>query len=495
MCVCVHSFDLRLDKCFYGSSFTTNPKQVLAKWGGEKHRLVFLPLSRFLIVYTTREALRSHLFFVIMEEKQQQEEIYRDVIQTLTHKDAVMAVRHIMYEGRGETMVVDTKQVFHAFQPVEKVMTVNSVGPNLARGKFAKVVCAQMITENGAVLGGESKVVFKTFVRNKRCGTSASATLSTYFVNELIILKHLKGKSPCDRLCRALGLVRTQEGVIYTRMTRYSMGNLKAVLTLGLHRDAKIVQTWLEDLWSIGAQLNRYGIVHRDIRPRNICVHLEGTAYRLILMDWKYAYTTRKDHAGLLADLSIIREDDRYQPPEVCLGSPPPLPQHGHDMWGIACIMEEVIVMKPSLFDCEGWVNELVPIEQIFVDVLDYPRDSFKASAGVRDRICAITTRKHRKPMLRQMLSRRRGARIPPLPGWLDMFTSHIFENVFNWNPKFRFKFAGERLGTREHQNFCTPEGRKRMRKKQTKKRKKAAKRKERKKRRKQKISSSPAPL
>ena len=413
--------------------------------------------------------------------RKRQEVIYGKVIRSCDHKEAVMAARDLTQQIIVKLVTVPTKELLRPFLPVPNVK-VTRMGVNKARGKFANVFCGTMMAMNdGTLLGDEDTVVFKEFVNNKRCD-SKSSEVTSHFLNELNLLRFLKDKKDSDRLGSLKKLVRTTGGVLYTMLPNYDVGNLKGVLTLNLHKQAQVAKTWLEDLWSIGAQLRGLQIVHRDIRPRNICVKKEGTAekptFRLILTDWKFGSSRCKKHLGQDGDVLLcLREDDTYQPPEVCLARVAPVPDHEHDVWGLALIMEQILAMKPCLFDSESWNDDgLMHIDEIFVTMLDVPKDTLSFPDGVRERMRVVTKERHRKPKVLAQLGKRRISRDPPLATWVILFTDDFFQKVFKWDAKYRRTMCGNKFGTRQHLSILNKAGKKKPTKATKKKKRKKRK-------------------
>merc|ERR1719193_2691539 len=112
-------------------------------------------------------------------------------------------------------------------------------------------------------------------------------------------------------------LLQSTTGKIYGVQPNYELGNLRNLIPVWHHKKEDVVKSWLNQLWGIGAQLRHVHVIHRDIRPSNICVTIDKHQWILKLIDWKTA--VRGSRKRIPGNFSMLREDLVYQPPEVAL--------------------------------------------------------------------------------------------------------------------------------------------------------------------------------
>lgn len=104
-------------------------------------------------------------------------------------------------------------------------------------------------------------------------------------------------------------------------MPFYERGNLEAYLSsnLGVY-EWQFLRNWYQQLWGMGVHLRLLGVVHRNIRPSNICLTMNprNKYPTLMLVDWKCAVETEEK----MDDTRTVLEcfDMSYQPPEVVFG-------------------------------------------------------------------------------------------------------------------------------------------------------------------------------
>nr|XP_044249953.1 extracellular signal-regulated kinase 7 [Drosophila takahashii] len=123
-------------------------------------------------------------------------------------------------------------------------------------------------------------------------------------------------------------------------------------------------------------------VIHRDLKPSNILI---DSKCRLKVADFGLARTLstkRKaefddmDHEGMLTDYVATRW---YRAPEILVASRNYT--KGIDMWGLGCILGEMIRQKP-LFQGTSTVNQIEKIVLALPDVTQRDIDSIGASFG-----------------------------------------------------------------------------------------------------------------
>ncbi|KAH8356641.1 hypothetical protein KR084_010973 [Drosophila pseudotakahashii] len=123
-------------------------------------------------------------------------------------------------------------------------------------------------------------------------------------------------------------------------------------------------------------------VIHRDLKPSNILI---DSKCRLKVADFGLARTLstkRKaefddmDHEGMLTDYVATRW---YRAPEILVASRNYT--KGIDMWGLGCILGEMIRQKP-LFQGTSTVNQIEKIVMALPDVTQRDIDSIGASFG-----------------------------------------------------------------------------------------------------------------
>jgi len=282
------------------------------------------------------------------------------------------------------------------WDPVEN--EVNLVGGNLARGVFAEILVGTMKSSDGINLCGEKKVVFKKFLHNPIV-QSGDIQMASNFANEIALLHTIhKRKKPFhfQHLGTMDAVVKTEAGEVYTVQPYYDMGNLREFLNCARYWTDSMRRNWPRQLCNMGDELKRLGIVHRDIRPSNICLRRdpEQSVPRLVLVDWKTGWQkARKKYIG---ELSCLREDDVYQPPEIGLAQEEgPTPTWHQDAWSLAVIIEEMVTGQPSLFSGWWWKGEPTTLAQRFVWMLNVPSKTINLPGGVCEAVSTVSPRKH----------------------------------------------------------------------------------------------------
>ena len=111
-----------------------------------------------------------------------------------------------------------------------------------------------------------------------------------------------------------------------------------------------------EDIKEIGRILRVLGLLHRDIRTKNLCISKkgcrEGRRIKLVLIDWKYVEyhaTFPKTGDGSKVKKPLL-QNDLYQPPEIVWGGEYH-PEYSHDEWSLYVVLEQIYSWnKYSLF-------------------------------------------------------------------------------------------------------------------------------------------------
>jgi len=335
-------------------------------------------------------------------------------------------------------------------------------GRLLASGEFAEVFTGRVKVPNRGTLGTQRKVVFKKWKHNPTVMTR-EVEMSAPFLNEIALLRTIEKRNYKSRHLGTMQcLIRTTKGVVLSVQPHYELGNLERFLSLNHHGHLPERQAinFIIQLHDMLKELMHAGIGHGDIRPSNICLRQDPVLSepRLVLVDWKTGVQRLKDL--FIGNLSCLRKDCEYQPPEVGLALEEcPKVSSKHDEWSLTLIMEQIVSRKPSLFSAVRW-ETVSTLAERYVWMLGVPKTPIDLSDGIRKAVKTVTGKElvkeeKKEGFMRSSWGRRRKKR--------ELSLSHDFlgqmqllgQGMFKWNCEDRTGLRRWYKGARNILSLC----------------------------------------
>ncbi|KAJ3086439.1 hypothetical protein HK100_008696, partial [Physocladia obscura] len=117
------------------------------------------------------------------------------------------------------------------------------------------------------------------------------------------------------------------------------------------------IRFWIRELVKALAYTHAHGIIHRDVKPHNIC--MDPYSRTLTLIDFGLAdfYTPTRN------DLNLRVASRFYKPPEILLGNR--YYDYSFDMWGVGCILAGMIFRREVFFRGEDDADQLRQIANV----------------------------------------------------------------------------------------------------------------------------------
>ncbi|KAJ3076791.1 Casein kinase II subunit alpha' [Podochytrium sp. JEL0797] len=110
------------------------------------------------------------------------------------------------------------------------------------------------------------------------------------------------------------------------------------------------VRFWVRELIKALAYTHQHGIIHRDVKPQNICIDPIGR--KLVLIDYGLA-----DFYIPHQPLNLRVASRFYKPPEILLGNR--YYDYSFDMWSVGCILAGMIFKRDVFFQGEDDLDQL----------------------------------------------------------------------------------------------------------------------------------------
>ena len=251
----------------------------------------------------------------------------------------------------------------------------------------------------GVVFKAIDKKTKETVALKKLFGAFRDDTDSQRTFREVMLLQELNGH---NNIIRLLNVIKAENNLdlylIFDYMEADLFNVIRAKILEDIHKKYIIYQT-LKALKFIHSA----DIIHRDLKPSNIFINSDS---RVKLGDFGLARTLhsgKNGFGGIITDYVATRW---YRAPEMLLGSI----DYGKpiDMWGVGCILFELIVGKPLLmgkgtkemislmFEITGFpdrkeYNEVKREYEIPVDYEDLLKEKIRKKKSIKSLVSGFT--------------------------------------------------------------------------------------------------------
>lgn len=208
------------------------------------------------------------------------------------------------------------------------------VGKKIGQGKFSEVFD-----------GTHKKTQKKVIIKKLKPITSSRVR------REVLILTHLKGH---ENITNIFDTVKDEDNETRCIITRYNKSeDHRKVFPQLTENDVKI---YIFYLLSGLNYAHSKGIIHRDIKPRNIAI--DHDRRKLKIIDWGMAefYHPHKEYNLSVASL-------HYKAPELLLG----IRQYDYsmDIWSTGCVFAGIIFMNTPFLKGKNNIDQLNKISRI----------------------------------------------------------------------------------------------------------------------------------
>ncbi|KAJ3316443.1 hypothetical protein HDU76_001787 [Blyttiomyces sp. JEL0837] len=174
---------------------------------------------------------------------------------------------------------------------------------------------------------------------------------SRKFKREVLVLKNLQGGPNIVGIVGCyLDRENNEPAIVFERKGNVNWKEFYPKMSYG---DLRL---YMRELMKAVAYCHSKGIMHRDLKPHNICI--DPVKRELTLIDWGLADFYRPNQEFNLRVASRF-----YKPPEILLGYR--RYDYSFDMWSIGCILAGMIFRKEVFFRGEDDTDQLRKITEV----------------------------------------------------------------------------------------------------------------------------------